>query len=512
VAEAKAESAAYQDVTETGLRRVAVVIGVMAASLMQTLDSTITNVALPNIQGNLGASQDEATWVVTAYTIAALVVIPITPWLQTRFGRKLYYLISIAGFTVASVFCGLSDQLAEIVTWRVIQGAFGGGLLAVSQSILRDTFPPRLLGASQGIFAIGAIMGPALGPPLGGILVDNFSWNLVFFINIVPGVAATLLLVPILRDPAKAQKSPLDVVGLSLLIASIGALQYVLTEGERKYWFEDPSISCLTVIAVVGFVAFALWELFGTERPIVDLRILGDRSIAAGTGLALALGAALFGTSYVIPQFTQGPLGFTPTLSGELFVVRAVPIAIATPLIVRLVAKFDARVFLGLGFTLVAVGALGQAFVTTEESDFWTFGVSLVELGLGTAFLFVPLTIAVLGATSPENGPKASAYINLGVQLGGSVAVALLDVIVDRRMSTHSHLLAGAITAANPDIQQYLSHASVASLSALVNGQALIFAYADANVVIGIIALVSIPLVAIMRKPAKRSGPAEMAG
>ncbi len=198
----------------------------MAAALMQTLDSTITNVALPTIQGNLGADQDEGTWIVTAYTIAAIVIIPLTPWLQNRFGRRNYFVASIAGFTLASIVCGASSDLPMIIIARVVQGAFGGGLLATAQSILRDTFSPRQLGLSQGIYAIGAIMGPALGPPLGGILVDNYSWNWVFDINVVPGVFAGIVLFCMLRDPDAAQSAPVDIPGLLFLAAGLGSMQY----------------------------------------------------------------------------------------------------------------------------------------------------------------------------------------------------------------------------------------------------------------------------------------------
>ncbi len=507
-----AGASSYANVAESGPRLILIVAGVMLASLMQTLDSTITNVALPNIQGNLGVSQDAATWVVTSYTVAALIIIPITPFLQNRFGRKNYYIASIVGFTLASMMCGISSQLTELVFFRVIQGVFGGGLLATGQSILRDTFPPEKIGTSQGIFAIGAIMGPALGPPLGGILVDNFSWNLVFFINIVPGVIATALLLPLLKDPTKPQKVGLDYIGLSLLVAFVGSLQYVLTEGERNYWFSDPAILVLTIVAVVAFAAFVLYELYGTDQPVVDLRVLSNRSISAGSGLALALGAALFGSSYTLPQLSQGPLGFTPTLSGELFIVRALPIAFATPLIVKLVGKFDARIFLGIGFILIGVGALDQAHVTTFLSDFWSFGFSLVALGAGTAFLFVPLTIAVLGSTKPENGPKASAFINLSVQLGGSIAVALLDVVIDRRQALHAVLLSGSTTMSNVAVQHYLKHGTIAGLSQLVNGQALIQAYGDASAVIGVIAFVSLPLILMMKKPGGAHGPVEIGG
>ena len=500
-----------QDVTETGLRRVLIVSGVMAACLMQTLDSTITNVALPNIQGNLGASQDEGTWIVTAYTIAAIVVIPLTPWLQNRFGRRNYFLASIIGFTVASIFCGSSGTLVELVFWRVVQGAFGGGLLATGQAILRDTFPPKQLGVSQGIFAIGAIMGPALGPPLGGILVDTAAWNWVFDINILPGLFSSIVLFLMLKDPDKAHAGPIDVVGLLLLSAGLGSLQYVLTEGEQNYWFADPVIATMSFVAIGSLVAFAFWELFGTTSPVVDLRVLRNRSVSAGSVLALALGAAVFGSTYTLPQFTQGPLNFTPTLSGELFIMRAVPILLMTPILVRLTGKVDPRVFLGLGFVIIAVGTAMQAAITTSHTGFWTFLVPLALTGIGSAMLFIPLSIAVLGATTPAEGPKAGAFVNLSTQLGGSIAVAGLAVYLDRRESFHSTILGANATLGNPNVAQFLHTNSVGALAGLVDGQALVLAYADATLAISIVCVCCAPLIFFMRKPKVPKGPTEIA-
>jgi DHA2 family multidrug resistance protein len=487
-----------QDVTEFGLRRVLIVAGVMAAALMQTLDSTITNVALPTIQGNLGASQEEGTWIVTAYTIAAIVVIPMTPWLQLRFGRRNYFVASIAGFTLSSIVCGSSGDLTELIVARLVQGAFGGGLLATGQSILRDTFPPDQLGLSQGIFALGAIMGPALGPPLGGILVDNYSWNLVFYINVVPGLFAAIVLSLMLKDPDTARSSAVDVIGVVLLAAGLGAMQYVLTEGEPHYWFADHAVLFMAVVMVVGLGSFVYWELFGTTNPIVDLRLLRNRSVAAGS--VLALGAAIFGSTYILPQFTQGPLGFTPTLSGDLFLLRALPILFVTPIMVQITGKVDTRILLGTGFVLIAWGSWLQAAVTTAEADFWSFAPSLLITGTGAALLFTPLSIAVLGATSPAEGPKATSFINLSLQLGGSLALALLDVVIDQRWTFHSILLGTTETLARPEVRTFLSHGTVAQLSGIVNDQAAIFAYADATLVIAFISIACVPLVLLMRK------------
>ena len=513
MAAANPAAAGRLDVTERGLRLVLIVAGVMMAALMQTLDTTITNVALPNIQGNLGASQDEGTWVVTAYTIAAIIVIPLTPWLQGRFGRKNYFLTSIVGFTIASMICGSSGSLNELVAARAVQGAFGGGLLATSQSILRDTFAPKQLGLSQGIFAIGAVMGPALGPPLGGFLVDNASWNWAFEINIVPGVLATVILFLLLRDPDPKRSLPVDVPGVALLAMTLATLQYVLTEGERNSWFSDPVIAANGAVFVLGFVAFVAWELFGTKTPVVDLRILGSRSVIAGTALSMVIGIAGLGSAYTIPQLTQGPLGFSPTESGLLFLVRALPILLVTLPLVFLAARIDTRFLVAFGFLVLAISndVLGDA--TTSDSSFGTFVFPLILSGIGIVTLYIPLSIAVLGTTTPEQGPKASAFMNLALQLGGSVGVAALTFFVDQREAFHSTILGGTMTLANVNVRALTgtvlgnAGARVAELAHLVDTQSTVLSYADSAFLIGVLCVASIPLVFLLRRP-RRAAPA----
>ncbi len=497
------------DVTETGTRRLLIILGVMAAALMQTLDGTITNVALPTIQGNLGASQDEATWVITAYTIASIVIIPITPWLQNRFGRKRYFLVSIVGFTLASIACGASESLTALIAARAVQGVFGGGLLATGQAIMRDTFPPSQLAASQGIFALGAIMGPALGPPLGGVLVDNFSWNWCFDINVVPGIVSTVLLFFLLRDPARARQTKIDTTGLVLLAICLGTLQYVLTEGEQNYWFQDSLILVMTIACAVSAVAFVWWELTGTPDPIVDLRIFRNRSVWAGSILGFALGASVYGSSYVLPQFSQGVLGFTPTLSGLLFILRAVPIAVFTPISVRLSGKVDPRVMLGLGFAVVGLGSFLQARVTTPDANFWSFALPLILTGIGSALLWVPLTVAILGGTPAKDGPKAGAFTNLAVQLGGSVSVAMLAVLLHGRQTFHASIINGSLSLSNPVVRDFLSHFSLGTLAQIAEEQATIVSFADVTYAIALIAFVCIPLIMLMqrRKQVAAAGP-----
>jgi DHA2 family multidrug resistance protein len=489
------------DVTEYGLRRLLIVGGVMLASLMQTLDSTITNVALPTIQGNLGASQDEATWVITAYVIAAIVIIPLTPWLQNRFGRRNYFLVSIVGFTLASVLCGTSESLTALILARAVQGAFGGGLLATGQAIMRDTFPPEQLPASQGIFALGAIMGPALGPPLGGYLVDNFSWNWCFEINILPGAIAAVLLFLLLKDPNKANnKTPIDGIGLALLAVGLSTLQYVITEGEQNDWFEDPTILTVSLISAAALAVFVWWELTQTENPVVDLKILRNQSVWAGSVLGLSLGISVYGSSYILPQYTQGSLGYTPTLTGLLFMLRAVPIAIMTPIVVRLSGKVDPRILLGSGFVMAALGTYLQAIITSPTIEFWDFFIPLMLTGFGSALLWIPLTIAVLGATTQQEGPKAGAFVNLSVQLGGSISVAILAVILHGRQSFHSTIIGAGLNSANPTVQQFLAHFSIQQLASLAYAQSAIISFGDVNYAIAALSVICIPLVLLMRK------------
>jgi MFS transporter, DHA2 family, multidrug resistance protein len=488
-----------QNVVEYGVRRMLVVAAVMAATLMQTLDSTITNVALPTIQGNIGASQEEATWVVTAYTIAAIIVIPITPWLQNRFGRRNYFLASIVGFTMASVACGASSSLATLTLWRVVQGLFGGGLLATAQLILRDTFPRSQLTVSQGIFTIGAVMGPALGPPLGGYLVDNYSWTWCFDINIAPGLFASTVLFLFLRDPRRPQTLPVDVAGVLLLAMALGSMQYVLTEGEQHYWLADPVNLLMTIVFVVSGVGFVLYELVLTPRPIVDLRVLANRSVWAGVVLAFAFGGVALGSTYVLPQFVQNSLDFSPTLSGLLFLIRAIPIALCTPLVVALAGKVNPRFSLAFGFVFAGLSALMLSSDTTLQTGFWNLALPLAMSGMSSAFIFIPLSVAVLGATSHEEGQKAGAFVNLALQLGGSVVIAMLDVLLDRRDEFHSAILAGHLTLADAGVQSFLHRHSLAELASIVYSQSAILSYADGFFFMGVLSLICLPLIFFMR-------------
>ncbi len=499
---------------EYGARRTWIVTGVMAATVLQVLDATIVNVALPTIQGNLGASLDEGTWIVTGYIIAAVIVIPLTPWLQTRFGRKQYYAAAILGFTLASVLCGLATSLEQLVFFRVLQGMCGGGLVPTGQAILRDTFPAKELGKSQALVALGAITGPSIGPTLGGILTDQLSWNWVFYINIVPGLVATVLVLLFLRNPAPPRRAPVDVAGLLLLAAGLGCLQYVLNEGERNDWFADGGIVACALVSVASLVAFAFWELRGARTPIVDLRILKNPTVAAGCLLASAIGFTLFGSIVIGPQFNQSILNFTATLSGESILIRAIAIAAGTPLALVFLGRLriKPRLLLIAGFALVALANVLQARITTSTADFWTFWFPLALGGFGFSQLFTPLTVSVLSAVRGADTPKATSLQNLAQQLGGSISTAMLVTLIDRRGAFHASHLAAAITTAHPAVTAFLAHGTLAQLASLVRIQATTLAYADAFYLLGGAAALAIPLVLLLRSPGANGSGSPAAG
>ena len=492
------------DLVEFGARRWFIVTGVMLATLLQVLDATIVNVALPTIQGNMGANFDDGAWIVTGYIIAAVIVIPLTPWLQNLMGRRNYYVAAIVGFTITSGLCGISTSLNELIFFRILQGLCGGGLISTGQAIMRDTFPPKQLGLSQALTSIGAIVGPSLGPTLGGWLTDQYSWNWIFYVNIIPGIISAGLCFMFLRDPARSRPS-LDYVGLALMATGLGALQYVLDEGERYDWFNDGNIALTAAVSVLSLAAFVYWELRVAQRPIVDIRILlRNRTVAAGCLLASTLAFGLFGGVILAPQFQQGILNFTATLSGLSILTRAAAIMVLTPITLMLLnrARIRPQILLGIGFVIVAVANLLTADVVTTQSSLNTFIFPLVLGGVGFGLLFVPLSVAVLSTVQGIDTQKATSLLSLCQQLGGSISTATLVTLLDRRRALHLDQLAGTVTMARVAVQNAAQHhAPLSQLAAAVGQQATTMAFADAFFVLGIITLVLTPLVIFLRPP-----------
>jgi DHA2 family multidrug resistance protein len=495
-----------RNVVEYGIRRTIVTFAVILATLLEIVDTTIVNVALPTIQGNLGANIEEGSLIVTGYIVANVVVIPLTPWLAERFGRRAYFFSSILIFTIASIMCGLSTSLWELVFWRIVQGAGGGGLISTSQAILRDSYPPEKQGLGSGIFALGAIVGPTIGPTLGGIITDNYSWQWVFFLNIPLGILAMILVWQFLRNPIDPHPKRVDAFGISLLAVGLGALQYVLDQGQQKDWFDDSLILSLSVLAGACLIFFLIWEMFIAEKPIVDLGVLRYRSVSAGSTLGLVLGVTLTASLVTLPQFAQGVLGFTATLSGEMIFMRAIAVMLCTPLSVGLATnpKVDVRILIGIGFLMTGLANIVQSGVTTSTANFMSFAPAMIMGGVGLAFTFVPLSLAVFAGVEQRDIPGASAFFNLARQLGGSVGTAILVTIISRSVATHQTALAQDVRLDRTPISAY-AHAKTKSetarqLNSIVSVQATTLSYADASQLTGYSTLLVLPLVFLLKK------------
>jgi MFS transporter, DHA2 family, multidrug resistance protein len=494
-----------EELVEYGPRRWLIVVGVMSATLLQVLDATIVNVALPTIQGNLGANFDDGAWIVTGYIIAAVIVIPLTPWLQQLLGRRNYYVGAIIGFTITSGLCGTATSLSALIFYRVLQGLCGGGLIATGQAIMRDTFPARQLGLSQALTAIGAVVGPSIGPTLGGVLTDSLSWNWIFYVNIVPGIISTILCAMLLRDPPRRRQTGFDGIGLALLAIGLGSLQYFLDEGERYDWLNDHNIALTGLIAVAALATFIYWELRVVKNPIVDIGILIRKpTVAAGCALAMLLAFSLFGGVILAPQFQQLLLGFTATLSGLSILSRALGIMIMTFVTLAIMNRFKVRpqILLAIGFLIVVIANFQTAAVLTTNSVFTTFLWPLIFGGIGFGMIFVPLSVTVLSSVQGLETQKATSLQNLFQQLGGSISTAVLVTLLDRRGAFHQDRLAATVNLASPAVQKALeAHAPLTTVAGLVAQQANTLAFADAFYFLGMVTLVLTPLVLLLRPP-----------
>jgi MFS transporter, DHA2 family, multidrug resistance protein len=448
---------------------------------------------------------------VTGYIISNVVAIPLVPFFIQRLGRKTYFAICIGGFTIASFLCGTATTLPSLVLYRVIQGAFGGGLVSTSNIILRDTFPPNRLAASQGFFGVALTLGPALGPSLGGVITDQFSWPWIFDINLIPGAIAIAIVVLYLRDPLPPQRIPFDVIGFAMLALGLGSYQYILDEGERNYWLQDPVIATAAILAVVGITAFVAWEQFGAKHPIMNFRIFRYRNIRLGAPVAIAMGMLIFGPTVVLAQYVQIVLGFTATLAGLFILLRALPVVILTPIVSMLLHKIDSRVMLSLGIVLSA-SSLSLLFLRmTTGSDFAALAGVMILSGIGQAMLLVPLLYAVFGSLPPQESARASAILSLSVQLGGSTASALLIAVYDLRTYFHSDILRSAINLTNGAATAVLDKPNgLALLDRIVQSQARNAGFADALACLVPVCAIALVSVWLLRSPREASHAVEL--
>ncbi len=411
--------------------RYIIALTVTLASVLELVDTSIVNVAIPHMMGSLGATLDQIAWVSTGYIVANVIVLPITGWLSDVFGRRRYFAGSIALFTIASFFCGNAHTLPELVTWRIIQGLGGGALLSTSQAILYEVFPPQEYGTAMAIFGMGVMVGPTLGPTLGGYITDAYSWPWIFYINLPLGMLAFLLTLSYVKDSRYARKpGRVDLLGLALLAIGIGALQTMLERGERLDWFQSREVVGLG-LASAGALATFVWHELRTAHPVVDLRILKSRQLAAGVAFGGALGTCLYATVFVLPVYLQQVLGFTANQTGLVILPGAIASALTMALTGRFLARRDPRPFVLLGVLLFTL-AMWQWSHFTTASGYDDFFWPLIVRGIGLGLVFVPITNLALADLPMDRLPSGTGLFNLMRQLGGSLGIAISATLVSR--------------------------------------------------------------------------------
>jgi DHA2 family multidrug resistance protein len=484
---------------EYGTRRLLIVLGIMLASLLGRIDGTIVNVALPTIQGNIGASFDEATWIIIGYLMANVVVIPLTPWLAIRFGRRQMFVTAIAGFTIMSFLCATAANVQELILFRVLQGTFAGGIDATSNTVLTSTFPHSKIGLAQSIFSLSAACAPPIGLLLGGILTDQLSWQWCFLINVPLGTAAAVLLGIMLKNPdqpvASTQRPAIDTAGVALLAVGPSLLVYFLSEGDRYDWFGSSSIAIACVGGVLATLGFIFWELRGTRTPIVDLRIFRHRRVAIGAVLMLGMAFVYLSTMVFLPQYAQEVLGYTPTQCGLMILMRALPLTLTVPIAGTLAAsgKVDLRLLIFGGFVLMGGAGYWQGQVMTPGADFGVLLAPLALAGIGNAFTFSPLFLAIIGGVPPADRGKANAIISVTIQLGGAIATAILVSSLHVRTVFHQSVLASNAVLSRIPVENFLHQNAVSTLASMVDAQARAMSYADIGFLIAVIAIVTAP-------------------
>jgi DHA2 family multidrug resistance protein len=429
-----------------------VAVVVSLATFMEVLDTTITNVSLSHIAGSLAASPEESTWVLTSYLVANGIVLPLSGWLSGVLGRKRFFLICIAGFTFASLMCGLATSLPMLIAFRLLQGVAGGGLQPTQQAIIMDSFPPEKRGAVFGITGITMIVAPVLGPTLGGWITDNFSWRWIFYINIPVGLLAFLLVSQMVRDPehaiAKGLKN-IDYVGLGFVALGLGALQIVLDKGQQDDWFSSNFITTFAVITVLS-LGFAVIWLLRQKDPVVDLTLLKDKSFGLGTILIFITGFVLYSSSALLPILVQTQFGYDALTAGLILSPGAIGVLLLMPVSGQLVSRIPARYMVMFGLFLCGTGCLLTSTHINPDLDYTTFVWLRAVQMMGIPFLFIPVSTLAFMKVPKEKSTKASSLFSLARNLGGSVGIAAVTTIVARSSQTHQSHLVDRLTPGDP--------------------------------------------------------------
>jgi DHA2 family multidrug resistance protein len=505
-----------------------ILLGLITAAVMEVLDTTIVNVALPHMAGNLGSTNEEVAWVSTSYILANVVVLPMTAFFTETFGRKRYLTFSIGLFVAASVLCGTATSLGMLVVWRLVQGAGGAALLSTAQATLRQVFPRREQGMVQAIFLLGIIVAPTLGPTLGGWITDNASWHWCFFINLPIGILSAFLVVTFLHDPPGHQRrtGPVDWWGIGLLIAGVGSLQYVLEEGNLLDWFSSRLLVYLSVMAATALTTLVWWQLSSRNaHPVIEFRVLKNRDLTASILLFVVLGFGLYGGVIIFPLFTQTILGFSPTATG----LAMMPGGIATAVLALACGRLlngdkpiaDPRLLVvgGMALMLVAMWTLGHLSTAAGEAD---ARYALIIRGAALGLLFTPINNVAFGSLEPSEAQQASGLINLARQLGGSFGIAVLGAYLTRHIAYHRADLITQIAPTNPAFQARFEplvsglmaqgatladaqHHALGLIDGLLMRQAAMQAYNDAWMLLLFSFVCVLPAIFLLRKPSARA-------
>ena len=501
---------------------------VMLATFMEVLDTSVANVALPHIAGSLSATPEEATWVLTSYLVANAIILPMGAWFSMLLGRKRFYMICVAVFTVSSFLCGMAPTLGLLIFFRVLQGLGGGALQPISQAILVESFPREKQGMAMAVFGMGVVVAPVIGPTLGGWITDNFSWGWIFFINVPIGMVALLLTSPLVHDPpylvrkSLGQDFQVDYMGFGLLALGLGSLEIVLDEGQRKDWLSSNYIVTFAILTAVCLVGVVIWEL-RQKQPVIDFHVLKERNFALATGSMLVLGFVLYGSTMLLPLFLQTLLGYTAMLSGMVLSPGGIAVCVAMPVVGMLLRRYQARWLVIFGVAVSAAGLMAMSRFTLQL-DYATAVRTRIVQSFGLAFLFVPISTVAFMRIPRERMNYATGLFNLARNIGGSSGIAATTTMLARRAQYHQSVLVSHLTPYDPAYRDALAKAALAlqaggssGTDAAAQAQGMIYgtllkqssmlAFADAFWVMGMLFLVIIPLMFLIRKVPPVRGP-----
>jgi DHA2 family multidrug resistance protein len=521
-------SAFQKQVTQKHVNPWLIAFAVMFATFMEVLDTTVVNVSLPHIASSLSATTDEATWALTSYLVANAIILPMTGWLASKFGRKRLLMWSTSGFTLASFLCGAAPNLASLVIFRIIQGATGGALQPLSQAVLLESFKPEERGRAMGFWGLGIVVAPIFGPVFGGWVTENYSWRWVFYINLPVGIISLIMTQLYVFDPPylRRESNRIDYWGMGLLVVGIGALQFVLDKGQQEDWFASTMITTLAIISAIGLIALVVQQLMSKE-PIIDLHLFADRSYSVGVFLMTVLGFVLYGSLVLLPITLQTLFGYPSLEAGEAMAPRGIGSLFMMPIVGVLTSKIDARKLLALGLFIggITMVWLGQLNL---NAGYWDIFWPQLLQGAGMALLFVPLTTVSMATIAPQRMGYATSLFNLMRNIGGGIGIAITGTMLARTRTANTALLGEHVTIYDPTTQSLLEQLKAGFVAAgsdavsatnqayialygMIQRQAAMVSFVNIFRLLGFLFLVLIPLVLIMRRPKGSSGAAAAA-